>query len=218
MASYIDLTPGVALQVFPEPGSIEHAYDAVVSSVTDTALRLTPPRRGDERLLLKPGQRVAAYVALNGQLHRFSTLVRTTEVFPLEALVLTPPAHAMNAERREFYRLITRIEPRYAARVDYQLNELQPLTSMILDISGGGLQMRTREWVPTGSRLRLIFSLDDDPLDFDMQLLALSVFRPERQQHYRIHCRFVDAAPADIERIVRHVFRQQVAMRRKGAL
>ena len=218
MTAFIDLAPGVALQVFAEPGSIDHAYDTVVASVTDGALRVSVPRRGDERLVLRPGQRLAAYVALNGQLHRFSSLVKATEEFPREIVVLAPPDEATNAERREFFRLMTRIAPRYAARVDHHLVELQPLTAMILDISGGGLQMRTREWVPTGSRLRLVFTLDDDPLEIDLQMITLSVFRPERQQHYRVHCRFIDVPTADVERIVRHVFRQQVAMRRKGAM
>jgi c-di-GMP-binding flagellar brake protein YcgR len=215
--AFLDLSPGLELQVFPEPGSIEHAYDTVIASVTDDAIRVTLPRRGDERLSVRPGQRLSAYVAVNGQLHRFSSTVTMTEDFPREALVLTPPDEASNAERREFYRLVTRVTPRYAARIDHHLVELQPLTASVLDLSGGGLQMRTREWVPTGSRIRLVFSLEDDPLEFDLQMAALSVFRPERQQHYRIHCRFVDAPSADVERLVRHVFRQQVAIRRKGA-
>ena len=218
MSAYIDLVPGVLLQIFPEPGTIDNAYEAVVRSVSDAGIRLSVPRRGDERLPLLPGTRVVAFAAFNGQLYRFSCMVKLTEQFPQETVVLAPPDEAVNAERREFFRLFTRVVPRYGARVDHKLVELQRLTAVMLDISGGGLQIQTREWVPTGSRLRLIFVLDDDPLEFDLQVMALSVLRPERQQHYRIHCRFVDVATADVERIVRHVFRQQVALRRKGAL
>lgn len=218
MPAYVDLVPGLVLQVFPDSGNIDNAYEAVVRSVSETGIRLSVPRRGDERLPLVPDMRVSVYAAFNGQLYRFSCMVKLTEQFPQETVVLAPPDEAVNAERREFFRLFTRIVPRYAARVDHKLVELQPLNAVVLDVSGGGLQIQTREWVPTGSRLRLIFVVDDDPLELDLQVVVLSVLRPERQQHYRIHCRLVDVATADVERIVRHVFRQQVALRRKGAL
>lgn len=218
MPAFVDLAPGVVLQVYPETGPLDEAYQAVVRSVSDAGVHLSVPRRGPETLPLAPGHRVRAFAAINGQIFRFDCTVKMTEQSPQQAVVLAPPEEASNAERREFFRLITRVTPRYAARVDHDLVELQPISATILDISGGGLQVQTREWVPTGSLIRLIFVLDDDPLELDVQAVALSVLRPERQQHYRVHLRFVDVSRADVERVVRHVFRQQVAMRRKGAL
>src|SRR3972149_1206985 len=165
MPAYIDLVPGVLLQVFPEPGTIDNAYKAVVRSVSETGIRLSVPRRGVDVLPLEPRTRVVAFAAFNGQLYRFSCMVKLTEQFPQETVVLAPPDEAVNAERREFFRLFTRIAPRYAARIDHKLVELQPLNAVVLDMGGGGLQIQTREWVPTGSRLRLVFVVEDDPLE-----------------------------------------------------
>ncbi|MFA7250108.1 MAG: PilZ domain-containing protein [Dehalococcoidia bacterium] len=219
MPGYIDLVPGLPLQVFREGNLAEEPYEAAVRSVSKTAIHLTGPRRQDERLEVEPGDRVVVMAAFNGQLFRFHSLVKLVEQVPLDTIVLAPPDEAVNIERRGFYRLFTRVEPRYAARVDHKMAELQRLTgAVVMDISGGGLQLQTREWIPTGSRLRLIFSLDDDALEFDLLMVALSVQRPDRMQSYRVHCGFLEVATADVERVVRHVFRQQVAMRRKGAI
>lgn len=219
MAGFIDLVPGLPLQVFREGNLAEEPYDAAVRSVSATAIHLSGPKRKEERMQVAPGDRLVIMAAYNGQMFRFNCAVRLVETVPLDTIVLSAPDEAVNIERRGFYRLFTRVEPRYAARVDHKMNELQTLNSVvIMDISGGGLQMQTREWIPTGSRLRLIFALEDDPLEFDLVMVALSVQRPDRMQSYRVHCGFLDVATADVERVVRHVFRQQVAMRRKGAI
>jgi len=219
MAGYIDLAAGLPLQVFREGSLSDEPYDASVRSVSNTALHLTVPKRKDERMDAQPGERLVVMAAFNGQMFRFVCAVRLVEQIPLETIVLAPPEAAETVERRGFYRLFTRVEPRYAARIDHNMNELQVLKSVVvMDISGGGLQLQAREWIPTGSRLRLIFALDDDPLEFDLTMIALSVQRPDRMQSYRVHCGFLEVATADVERVVRHVFRQQVAMRRKGAI
>ena len=219
MAGFIDLVSGLPLQVFREGNLSEEPYDATVRSVSKTAIHLSGPTRKEERMQVEPGERLIIMAAFNGQMFRFNCSVRMVETVPLDTIVLNPPDEAVNVERRGFYRLFTRVEPRYAARVDHKMAELQALTSVVvMDISGGGLQMQTREWIPTGSRLRLIFALEDDPLEFDLLMVALSVQRPDRMQSYRVHCGFLDVATADVERVVRHVFRQQVAMRRKGAI
>lgn len=219
MAGYIDLVPGLPLQVFREGDLLDEPFESSVRSVSKTAIHLSGPRRGDEPLEVVPGDRVIVMAAFNGQMFRFACTVKLVEQVPLETIVLAPPEEAENIERRGFFRLFTHVEPRYAARVDHKMVELQHLSAVtIIDISGGGLQLQTREWIPSGARLRLIFALDDDPLEFDLLMVALSVQRPDRMQSYRIHCGFLDVATADVERVVRHVFRQQVAMRRKGAM
>lgn len=219
MAGYIDLVSGLPLQVFREGNLTEEPYEAAVRSVSKTAIHLTGPKRKDERLDVQSGERLIVMAAFNGQMFRFACTVRQVETVPVDTVVLAPPDEAMNIERRGFYRLFTRVDPRYSARVDHKMTELQRLTAVvIMDISGGGLQLQTREWVPTGSLLRLIFALDDDPLEFDLTMVALSVQRPDRMQSYLVHCGFLDVATADVERVVRHVFRQQAAMRRKGAI
>lgn len=131
----------------------------------------------------------------------------------------------MDAERRQSYRVITRIVPRYAARVDEALSEPVPLDAVILDISGGGALIQSRQLVPVSARLRLRFAVDDDPIEFDVQAIASQVRatpimagRVVYIPHYRIHCSFTDVSRRDTERIVRYVYRQQLLLRRRGAL
>jgi len=123
-----------------------------------------------------------------------------------------------DVERRQFFRVITRIFPRYAARVDEQLVELKAFDAVILDLSGGGLLLQSRQWVPVFSRLRLMFSLADDPLEFDIQVTPRALGQGALMQQYSIHCAFTDMRRSDVDRIVRYVYRQQLMLRRRGLL
>ena len=131
----------------------------------------------------------------------------------------------VDAERRQSYRVITRIVPRYAARVDETLEEPEHLDAVILDISGGGALIQSRQMVPFGAHLRLRFALEGDPLELDVAAVVTQVRatpimagRVVYIPHYRIHCAFRDVTRRDTERIVRYVYRQQLLLRRRGAL
>ncbi len=131
--------------------------------------------------------------------------------------MLEHPTEADHSERRQFYRLLTTLEPRYAARVSTEGEELERVEARILDLSGGGMQLHTRHWLPVGARLRLIFALENDPQDVDALATVLSVVRPGASRaFYRVHCRFIDLARSERERIVRFIFRKQIDFRKKG--
>ena len=121
------------------------------------------------------------------------------------------------AEQRRFFRVATRLVPSYVARVDEHLTELKRFDAVISDLSGGGMLLRTRQWVPTLSRVRVQFTLgEDDPIGVDAQANVLVVRQTGHVQIYRVHCSFIDLERRDAERIVRYVYRQQLALRRRG--
>lgn len=73
--------------------------------------------------------------------------------------------------------------------------------------------IQSRQWVPVTSRLRVSFALRDEPGEFDVQADVRVVRQAEGQHTYRIHCKFLELARADAERIVRWTFREQIAQR-----
>jgi c-di-GMP-binding flagellar brake protein YcgR len=218
MPAFIDLRAGMNLHVMPITGTLSNAFESVIRAVGDQGIRIDHPRQGDTLMEVAPGDELAVFVQNGGRIFRLVSRVRLVEQIPLDAVVIEHPAEADYSERRQFYRLLTTIEPRYAARIGAEGEELERLGARILDISGGGLQLHLRSWVPVGSRLRLIFTLDDDPQDVDAFMTVLSVVRPgsSRSPVYRVHCRFVDLPRTERERVVRFIFRKQIDFRKKG--
>lgn len=216
---HVDLRPGTHVNVVPANGDLEAAYQAAVRSVSQDAVRLTMPQREGEFLPVDAGESVTLFTSVQGQIYRFPTRVRLIEVSPSEGLVVEPPAEAEKNERRSYYRLITRIVPRHAAVVSRDGAETPLLDSVILDLSGGGLQMQSLSRPESGARLHLVFALEGDPIDMDVCAEILTVRPPARGGRYhRLHGRFAGIQRAEVERLVRYVTRQQIELRRKGVL
>ncbi len=219
-ADYIDLAAGGPLHVLPRGGEVapSSSYESTVRHVTDAGVRIDMPLRGSVALEPAVGDEVTLLVQLHDRLY---TLVsEVTELLPgLDAVLLAPPSEAQQADQRRFYRLITSIRPRRVRRVTKHGEELQLLTAMITDLSGGGVQLRLQQWIPVGAHLRLEFPLGGDPLDVEVDCLAVGVLRPDsRRAFYRVNARYVDIARDTQERIIRFIFRQQLALRQRGVL
>ncbi len=218
MAGYVDLQPGTRIKVSPPGDPLGAAYESVVRAVMPNALRLGMPRREQEVLEVQPGDHLTMFTVLHGRVYRFGVSVRLSEV-DTDSFVVDPPLEAERTERRQFYRLVTRIVPRRTARLDDAGKEVQPIQSVILDLSGGGVMLQTREFVPAGCRLRIVFELEGDPLEMDIAALVLNTNRPaSNAQHYRVHCQFLEPNQSEIERLVRFVYRQQAELRRRGVI
>ena len=218
MTGYVDLQPGTRIKVSPPGDPLGAAYEATVRSVMPNALRLGMPRREKDVMEVHPGDHLTMFTTIHGRVYRFAVDVRLAEV-EHDSFVIDPPQEAERTERRQFYRLVTRIVPRRASRLDDGGKEVQPLQAVILDISGGGALLQAREFVPAGSRLRLVFELEGDPLEMDIAALVLNTSRPATTaQHYRVHCQFLEPNQSEIERLVRYVYRQQAELRRRGVI
>lgn len=218
MPAYVDLEPGDRLMVSPPGDPLGPAYEAAVRAILPSMLRLAMPRRDGVLLPVAPGDELAMFTLAHGRVFRFSASVRLVEE-ENDCFFIDTPRSAERTERREFFRLVTRIPARSAWRLDDAGEQVQELHCVILDLSGGGALLQSREFVPGGSRLRLVFGLEGDPFDMDIGALVLSCVRPStRARHYQLHCQFMDPSHQDIERLVRYVYRQQAELRRKGVI
>ena len=157
------------------------------------------------------GALIAATVQLHGHRYSFTSEVRAIDE-RLESATIALPSEVTLVERRSFYRLLTSIVPSYAARVTGTGVEVARLDARITDISGGGAQLLLRQWIPIGARMRLRFTLDDEPVEADVGALALSLLRSDgRRSLHRANCKFIDVSRAVREQVVRYVFRRQRA-------
>jgi hypothetical protein len=213
--AFIDIKPGMQVFVTPPDGSTG-AYGAIVRSVTADAITLTGARRGSQFLSVEPGQSLALQIHYGGRPYRATATVERVEGAPSAGFTIEPPTSAEYAQRREFFRVDTRITPDHAAYLDEDDGPMHLEETTILDISGGGMRLRTVSPVPAGAVLQLSFPLGDDAVEIRAEALSVLAPQPPRR-FFHVHCRFVDAPRQMTERIVRFVFRQQVAENQRRA-
>lgn len=214
--SFIELRPGQHITVQVPGAPPGDAYLARVRGVGAMQLRIEPPRRDGTRMPLAPGDPVLLLVESQQRLFSCESLVVEVVEVPVEMVTLRRPSIADRAERREYYRLPTSIRPRYSSITNDDREELGRLEAVIMDLSGGGLQLRSTRPVELGSLIRVIFTLDDDPQDLDITLQALSVLPEVRTPQYRIRGSFVRLPRYVQERLIRFIFREQVGRLKRG--
>lgn len=214
---FIDLQPGQRVSVIQSDApSASLSFPALVRMVDREYVDLAWPMREGRRLEVLGGDVVLIYVELHGRLFTFSSTVQPLREESPALLRLDMPRAAARADRREYYRLDTSIRPAYAARINDDRDELERLDLVIMDISGGGVQLRSRTHVEPGALVRLIFALDGEVIDMDLTALILSALPEVRTNQVRLHARYSGTSRAVEERIVRYVFREQVERLKRG--
>ncbi len=211
MSAHIDIRPGAQVLV-ALPGADDHVHRALVRDVSSRGIELTPARRGNGVLEVQRGASVVLYVRHGARSYRLTGRVAGVKESSALGFTVDGLSEARLSERRTFYRQDTRIEPGHAALLHEEYGALPLEETTILDVSGGGLRLRTSTPVQPGTRLSLSFVLDDDPLEVDVEAEVLRVVPPEPpRRFFHLHCAFLETPRAITERIVRFVFRQQVA-------
>jgi c-di-GMP-binding flagellar brake protein YcgR len=218
VADYIDIRAGMRLYLSAPEDPFGPRFVADVRGVSDAGIRTTAAVRDTHVLTSSVGQALTCFIALAGRQFRFDSRVIEVDGSPAASLLLAHPERAEKIERREFYRVMTRIEPQVAARYDED-GELVVLSdALLLDISGGGARLRTATPPRAGERIHLGFRLDDDPHPVALDATVLRLVPPEQgRRFFQVHCQWIDLPPALREQIVRFVFRQQVAENQRRA-
>jgi c-di-GMP-binding flagellar brake protein YcgR len=215
MPEYVDLRAGQRISVQIGAGSLNAAYTSVIRHVSPVSVRIDCPQRAGEMLPVNAGDDLMVMVDLQGRLYTFTARVQKVDLSD-DAVVMDRPRIVQHSERRQFYRLSTNIRPRYAAVIDKDNNEKDRVEVVILDISGGGIGMRSKDPVEIGDRLRIVFTLGDDQLEADTVVLAASALEAAMPWMYRINARFMTLSRQVQERIIRFVFRQQIEFLKRG--
>jgi len=218
MTGYIELRPGQHVTVQHSGAPPEDAYVARVRGVGSMQVRLEPPRRAGERMPLAPGDEVVLLIESQQKLFTCESQVIEVIDLPVEMVTIRRPQAADHAERREYYRLPTSIQPRYLGLTNDDQEELGRIDAVLMDLSGGGLQLRSKQPVEIGALLRVIFMLDGDPVDLDVTIQALSVLPEVRTPQYRIRGTYVRLPRHMQERLIRFIFREQVERLKRGVV
>lgn len=221
--SYVSLPRGLRVSVSATPGA--EPFDAVVRAIAKDRVTLGVLDLPEDPSALV-GLRVGIAAQVHGRRYELDSNVLGVELLP-PGLVLSLPTEARRSQRRNFYRLnvsidargswVERTESADADDADEELETPTPLAggARLLDISGGGALVRTREHVPIDALLTLAFSLEHGAPDVEVRARVRSVRQEERTHAYRLNTEFEGIARRTQEQIVRFIFQQQTLLSRR---
>jgi len=216
VTGFIDLRPGQAISVQQDAGALATAYASTIRHVSPVGVRVDLPKRGAERMAVRAGDDLMIMVDLQGRLYTFTTHVEKVELRD-EAMVIERPRVVEQSERRQFFRLAMNIRPLYVAVLDEDHEEARRVEAIFVDISGGGVQIRTKQPLAHGEHIHAVFPLGDDNLEADMEVLNAERLDADPPWLYRANGKFESLTRVTQERIIRFIFRQQVEWMKRGS-
>lgn len=162
------------------------------------------------------GARATIEARIHGRMYALEAAILDVETTP-PGLVVSLPSEARRSQRREFYRLNVSVPARASWREpDEEAEDAAPVRqlagALLLDLSGGGAQLRTREPVPINAILNLEFALERGAPTLQVAGRALTCRAEERTGAYRINTEFVGIARRTQEAIVRFIYQQQTRL------
>ena len=215
MPTYVQLQPGQRVHVLPAGGTLGAPYESTIRHVAPVAVRVDLPRRGNEFLDLEPDAQVLIVLDQHGRLYTFTTAVQAVDL-ATETLVVDRPRIVEQSERRQFFRLTVSIRPRYTAVIDEAGEELRRIEALILDISGGGMRLRSKQPVSDGDRLHVVFPIRGEQLDVDVVVNSAGHTPNETPWAYHAGAHFAPQTRQLQERVIRFVFQEQVRYLKRG--
>ncbi len=196
--------PGNALQVAYVGSHRRPAFNSAVVQVEDgaVALELTrlprdqaPPREGDPVVLVT--RRGMAFEAFDAQV---------IDVRPTRAgLLVTPPVEARRPERRLATRVPVSIPLRSGVWLDSGGAEYTIDAASLVDISAGGAQIRSLQFVAPGCITRLAFALHPGERPVLVQAMVAAVTGEVRTVAQRLHLQFIEMPDDSREQLARFV-------------
>lgn len=217
--------PGVNHKVFLrlDEGPWRGRYSTYVEALSEDGLIVAVPMFGGTYVPLRPGDIVTVEYMEGQERMGFSTQVlsRSEERVPLLALAYPAPGSVVRQQLRDFVRLDIGLFVQYAVIPSWspeaeEDQERVYLTGRTIDISGSGAQIVTAERYPHGTRLELILDLAGHEIYLEAEVVRQSE-HPVTKEHC-LGVRFTKVDEHDRERIVRFIFREMRARRRKGLM
>lgn len=164
-------------------------------------------------VILQPGTRFFGRTAANGFIWQFTCTYNDKRLLPVPIWISSLPYDLMKVQLRSFVRLLSALPLHF--RIESDVEDPQPVESITRDISGGGLQLVTKNHLPIDSTLQL--SLDIPGFGTVAAKAAIvRIVQPPETNIYWIATKFTEIKETDREKIIKFIFKKQSELRQKG--
>jgi len=224
---YSSLLPiGQLISIVPgrsdEPmGGEAEVYASRVEDVVDGAVVVSMPMRKQTLVPLPLNSTVSAYFHRGGARYYFRAVVGARDDSALPVLCLTQVGELTKQERRSHVRIEALLEPVEMFVVGEELeDEVRRCSSLVVNISAGGLGLVCRRPLPVDSTVHLALELPNGfgRFEADAEVMRCMAVEVGGVRKWRAGVSFQSLSVPDQDRIISFVLYQQRLLRKRGLL
>lgn len=199
----------------------ERQYISRIADVTGDTFAVTMPIEQKVLHRFEPGTHLTIYASDLAAMYALPTKVIADQIEPVALVILSSPTEVLRIQRRQFVRMDVHFGPlEMIITLVEQSQSPWTISSIIINISAGGMRFVCKEEITPSSQAKAILDL---PLGFGRIEITGLVLRVEskgegKARLWEASAQFVNLAEKDRDRITQYIFRQQSDLRKRGLL
>lgn len=217
MANILEVNKKIDVEV--KEGVYKGTFKSRIQGVGDKEISITVPIKKGDYIPLRVGTKVSLLVYDESAICVYSCKIIARKKGNIPILILELPAKYKRIQRRNFYRLKINLPLLYRpAPFDKDDEGEEYRKGDLVDISGGGLQMkflRDQEIYPLSTRLEFKIQFPDIG---ELFLKGIIVSRFKKKESIHIGVKFFDITTKVQDEIVGWIFKKMRTLRKKGLL
>ncbi len=213
----IFINPGLSVnqrvEVMFSNGPQAKRYSSRVEELTDKYLLLAMPMSKGLPVLPPPATVFYGRTLIAGTVWLFASKFLDKRLQPLPVWISSQPYDFKKIQQRAFVRLETALPVKL--RLPDAAEDAPPVAATMRNISGGGLQLATKEPLPAGTVVKVEFAMGE----FKDFTGSAQVVRAEYDSFRKICClglKFVDLSERERDKIIKYIFKKHLERRQKG--
>jgi len=180
------------------------------------------PMRKGYPVMLAQGQSFTGQLIIDGIVYQFISKLLRKNIHPIPVWVVSLPVELKKVQLRSFVRTSAMIPVQFKlilplANNDPEISADKPTFNVqTKDISGGGLQLVTRQPFEIGAKGQLVIDIPEGGI-----IMAIGeVVRVEQPQQenpvFWVGIKFLEVQERDRSKLIKYIFKKQLEQRQKG--
>ena len=206
---------GLPVELFILGSPNEEKYRTHVEEVGEKILVVNAPYVKGEIVPLREGTRLKLTYWDELSAYTFETVIMQRIAVPYPTFVLALPTSVTKIQRRNFVRITVNFP--FSFRVVLQNGLSDFFEGIITDLSGGGIQFKTKKVMEKGYLLTADINLPNSVLEMPLRVVR-SESVEKQPGWYVVSSEFFDISERIRDDVIRCVFEIQREMRKKGLM
>ncbi len=192
-----------------DPGA--ERFPSRVEAIDEDRMEFAMPISKGVPILLSPGDAFCGRVVLDGTVWMFTSTFIDKRFLPVAVWIVTMPADFERIQLRSFVRLDTAL----VADLEVVGSSRPPIQAITRNIGGGGAKLVVKQPLDRGARVQFAVELPDNGI---LRTLGevIRVEHDEKRNFYAVAVKFVEIPERERDKIIKYIFRRQLARRQSG--
>lgn len=217
MAEAVNISKNQTVEIEVNEKQRKVAYLSSVLKVCQDCFIFLLPADQAAGEVLRPGQRIVVSFYDHVAFYSFSAVVLEVSKPPMPRVKVSLPEKVSRTQRRNFVRINARIPLEYYLVCENLAERIAGHQATTLDISGGGVLIKTDQKLDPGAELEITFGIPGKGKVFAIGKV-IRCCPDSNQQKFRVGIQFTLIEKKDREKIIRYIFEQQRMLRKKGLI